>query len=242
MASGDLADYTPAVIDGIKDSVAATLDDIARSAVSVTVASASVLIRVAIATTSTAQEAVTSQVVSSLASTSGATTMLTSQMPTTLAASISVMEVRTVTATVNAAHSQQPPPAPPALPSIPTSAAIPATTTALGTATEPPDDNLVIIATATAVPVAGCLLAVGLLAWRRRARHRRAMNHSTRVPLGLDIDPVAMNSPRSHDGSARRGPDADDRFELSLSMDAHLHVSSHLSTHSNFHAHPPHPT
>lgn len=94
VASGDVADYTDEVKDGIAASVAASLVGVDSSAVTVTVTSASVLISVSIAVADAAgQTALTSQVSTKLASTDSATTMLTSQLPSG-ALTISVTDIR----------------------------------------------------------------------------------------------------------------------------------------------------
>jgi hypothetical protein len=84
-ASGDVADYTPAVKDEIKASAAANLG-VPASDVTVTVLSASVIIRIEIATTSTASTAIMSTLQGSYSGTSGGQALLSgvTAMPITV--------------------------------------------------------------------------------------------------------------------------------------------------------------
>jgi hypothetical protein len=82
VASGDVADYTPTVLDGMATSVANTLTGVSRSAVTVTVAAGSVIVSVSITVAdAAAQSALNTQVATQLASTTTAGTMLTRSLP-----------------------------------------------------------------------------------------------------------------------------------------------------------------
>lgn len=96
VAAGDVNDYTGAVVNGIKDSIAATLDGVVSDDVEVEVTSASVLIAISIAVTSAAAEtSVSSQVTTELATTTSAGALLTNSMPSGIGApTISVTEIR----------------------------------------------------------------------------------------------------------------------------------------------------
>jgi len=92
VASGDVSDYSPSVINGIKASVASSVSGVDVSQVTVQVASASVLLSITIAVPDESTlDLVTTQVMKQITSPSATTTFLTSQLP---AGTITVTEIR----------------------------------------------------------------------------------------------------------------------------------------------------
>jgi len=90
-----VASYTPAVVDGVKKSVAAKIDGVDASSVTVEVSAASVKLTITInVKDETAKAAVTSTVSTELSTTTSATSFLTANLPQ--GTTLTVSEVRTV--------------------------------------------------------------------------------------------------------------------------------------------------
>ena len=98
-ASGDVSSYTSAVTDSIATSVADALSGVSASDVAVSVTSGSVLITVAIATTTAASSAVASTLSTHLATPTAATTLVAANLP--VGASLTVIDVTTAAAVLD---------------------------------------------------------------------------------------------------------------------------------------------